>query len=37
MRRIDEWLLHHDRSLTRLAWLFLVGAIAYLAGSVALR
>jgi hypothetical protein len=37
MRRIDEWLLRHDRSLMRLAWLFLVGATAYFAASVALR
>jgi hypothetical protein len=37
MRRIDEWLLRHDCGLTRVAWLVLIVAIAYLGASVALR
>jgi len=37
MRRIDRWLMAHDRTMGRLAYLLVIVSVAYFAGSVALR
>lgn len=37
LSRVDRWLLAHGHTLDRVAWVLSIAAIAYVAGSVALR